>query len=83
MPQNQKIKVLLVDDHPFVLEGVRSCLLARAEFEVVGEAVTGKDAIEKTQALHPSVIVMDITMPIMNGLEATRHLRKSCPKPKF
>jgi len=80
MAETEKIKVLLVDDHPFVLEGIRSCLLARSEFEVVGEAATGKDAIDKTLALHPSVVVMDISMPLMNGLEATRHLRKSCPE---
>jgi len=82
MAETKKIKVLLVDDHPFVLEGIRSCLLARSEFEVVGEAAMGKDAIDKTLALHPSVVVMDISMPLMNGLEATRHLRKSCPEVK-
>jgi two-component system, NarL family, nitrate/nitrite response regulator NarL len=82
MPQTDIIKVLLVDDHPFVLEGIRSCLLARNEFEIVGEASTGKEAVEKTQALAPSVVVMDISMPLMNGLDATRHLRKSCPEAK-
>jgi two-component system, NarL family, nitrate/nitrite response regulator NarL len=78
MSEQEKIKVLLVDDHPFVLEGIRSCLLACPEFDVVGEAVTGKDAVDKTLALRPSVVVMDISMPVMSGLEATRHLRKSC-----
>jgi DNA-binding NarL/FixJ family response regulator len=82
MPQTDIIKVLLVDDHPFVLEGIRSCLLARKEFQIVGEAATGKEAVEKTQALAPSVVVMDISMPLMNGLDATRHLRKSCPEAK-
>lgn len=79
MPEPEKIKVLLVDDHPFVLEGIRSCLISSPDFEVVGEASNGKEAIEKTLALNPAVVVMDITMPIMNGLEATRQLRKSCP----
>jgi two-component system, NarL family, nitrate/nitrite response regulator NarL len=78
----QKIKVLLVDDHPFVLEGIRSYLLTLEEFEVVGEASNGKEAVEKAQALHPAVVVMDITMPVMNGLEATRFLALSCPDVK-
>jgi DNA-binding NarL/FixJ family response regulator len=82
MTEKLKIKVLLVDDHPFVLEGIRSCLLARGDFDVVGEAANGREAVEKAQELRPSVIVMDITMPIMNGLEATRHLRRSLPEVK-
>src|SRR5688500_17209714 len=81
MPSD-KIKVLLVDDHPFVIEGIRSCLLTREEFEVVGEADNGKAAIQKSQLLHPSVIIMDISMPVMNGIDATRHLRKACPEAK-
>lgn len=82
MQENDKIKVLLVDDHPFVLEGIRSCLLARDEFEIVGEAANGREAVEKTQTLQPAVVVMDITMPVMNGLDATRHLRRSVPNAK-
>lgn len=82
MSEQEPIRVLLVDDHPFVLEGIRACLLASEEFEVVGEASTGREAVEKTEALRPSVVVMDITMPVMTGLEATRHLRKSCPDAK-
>jgi DNA-binding NarL/FixJ family response regulator len=82
MQEDEKIKVLLVDDHPFVLEGIRSCLLASHKFDVIGEAGNGKEAIEKSESLKPSVIVMDITMPLMNGLEATRHLRKTAPETK-
>src|SRR5262245_18357668 len=79
MPEQQKIKILLVDDHPFVLEGIRYCLNSHPRFEVVGEASNGKEAIEKSRELNPSVIIMDISMPVMNGLEATRHLRKTAP----
>jgi DNA-binding NarL/FixJ family response regulator len=82
MKDDSKIRVLLVDDHPFVLEGIRSCLATREGFEIVGEAANGKEAIEKSKELNPSVIIMDITMPVMNGLEATRHLRKSLPDVK-
>lgn len=82
MKDNSKIRILLVDDHPFVLEGIRSCLATREQFEIVGEASNGKEAIEKSKELAPSVIIMDITMPVMNGLEATRHLRKTLPEVK-
>jgi DNA-binding NarL/FixJ family response regulator len=77
-----KIRILLVDDHPFVLEGIRSCLQSQEQFEIVGEAANGKEAIEKGRELSPSVMIMDISMPIMNGLEATRHLRKIAPEVK-
>jgi two-component system, NarL family, nitrate/nitrite response regulator NarL len=82
MSEVGKIKVLLADDHPFVLEGIRSCLLAHGQFEIVGEAANGKEAIDKSKELNPSVIVMDISMPMMNGLEATWHLRKAVPEAK-
>jgi DNA-binding NarL/FixJ family response regulator len=82
MQGDPKIEVLLVDDHPFVLEGIRSCLMTRGEFEVVGEAANGREAIDKCRELRPSVVVMDISMPIMNGLDATRHLRKCVPDSK-
>jgi two-component system, NarL family, nitrate/nitrite response regulator NarL len=78
----QKIKVLLVDDHPFVLEGIRSCLASREQIEVVGEANNGQTAVEMAVRLLPDVVVMDITMPIMNGLEATSHLRRLAPNAK-
>jgi DNA-binding NarL/FixJ family response regulator len=74
-----KVRILLVDDHPFVLEGIRSCLAARPDLEVVGEVANGREAIEKAEALQPDIIVMDISMPQMNGLEATRQLRQQLP----
>jgi two-component system nitrate/nitrite response regulator NarL len=82
MEGKAKIRVLLVDDHPFVLQGIRASLLARKQFEIVGEAVNGKEAIEKAKELAPDVIVMDLTMPVMNGVDATRALRKCLPEVK-
>jgi two-component system, NarL family, nitrate/nitrite response regulator NarL len=75
-----KIKVFLVDDHPFVREGVRSCLVRNGQFEIVGEASTGQEAISKVKQFAPDVIIMDITMPGMNGLETTRCLHQSYPQ---
>ena len=77
-----KIKILLVDDHPFIREGVRACLLKYDQFEVVGEASSGKEAIDKARELSPDIIVMDIMMPEMDGLEATKCLREACPQAK-
>jgi two-component system, NarL family, nitrate/nitrite response regulator NarL len=77
-----KIKILLVDDHPFLREGIRSYLSSQDHFEIVGEVGNGHEAIVESQKLHPDVVVMDISMPVMNGLEATRYLRKYLPTAK-
>jgi len=74
-----KIKVLLVDDHPFVLEGVKSCLKDQKRIAIVGEATSGREAIQKTKQLKPDVVVMDVSMPVMDGLEATARLRQANP----
>jgi len=76
------ITVLLAEDHTVVREGFRMLLDAEADLEVVGEAQTGRQAVELTKRLRPSVVVMDIAMPLLNGLEATRQIRKAFPNTK-
>jgi DNA-binding NarL/FixJ family response regulator len=73
------VRVLLADDHPLVRRGLRTILAARSEFEICAEATTGREAIEKAKAASPEVVLLDVSMPDMNGLEATRTLRKMLP----
>ncbi len=70
----KKISVLLAEDHVVVRQGLRALLLAEADIEVVGEAGNGRQATSMTRELRPDVIVMDIAMPMLNGLEATRQI---------
>ena len=77
------IKVLLAEDHTIVRKGIRSLLDKESGIKVIGEAEDGRDAIKKTEALQPDVVVMDIGMPGLNGLEATRQLKKRFPEMKF
>ena len=74
------MRLLIVDDHEVVRRGVRSLLLEQSEFEVCGEAVDGQDALDKARELKPDLIVMDVSMPRLNGLEATRQLRSTLPE---
>jgi len=80
--ENKRIKVLLVDDHAVVRDGIRARFENYPEFEVVGEAVNGRDAIETAAALMPDVVLMDISMPVMNGMDAARQLRETYPDMK-
>jgi DNA-binding NarL/FixJ family response regulator len=77
-----KIKVLLVDDHTVVRQGLRALLLSESTMEIVGEASTGREAIQMAKKFSPDVIVMDIAMPLLNGLEATRQIVRSDPNAK-
>jgi len=72
------ITVLLAEDHAIVREGLRNLLEAEKDIEVVGEASDGRQAVAMTQKLHPDVIVMDIAMPLLNGVEATRQILPAC-----
>ncbi len=74
------IRILLVDDHPIVRQGLRALLEGRLGWEVIGEASDGVEAVEKAKDLNPDVMVLDVTMPKMNGLEACRVLRRQSPQ---
>lgn len=74
------IRVLIADDHPVLRSGIVRILAGEADFEVVGEARDGEEAIQKAKSLHPDVILMDLVMPGVDGIEATRRIRKQDKK---
>lgn len=78
----KKITVLLAEDHMIVREGLRALLNSEKDIEVIGEAENGHQAVELARKLGPAVVVMDIAMPLLNGLEATRHLLRGKPSVK-
>ena len=73
------LRILVVDDHELVRRGLKSILETHADWEVVGEAITGREAIEKAETLRPEVVILDMSMPELNGLEATRGILKVAP----
>ena len=76
----QHIRVLLADDHALVREGTRRLLEAETDVEVVAEAASGEEAVSAAQRLHPNIAIMDIAMPGMGGIEATRQIKGYCPE---
>ena len=80
--KKQIIKVLVADDHPVVRKGLQICLAKQAKMRIVGEAADGDEALRKARELSPDVVLMDISMPGMNGLAVTEVLRKEAPDMK-
>ena len=76
----EKIRVLLADDHTVLREGIRALLNEEADMVVVGEAENGRWAVHLAHELHPDVVLMDIAMPLLNGLEATRQIKRDHPE---
>src|SRR4051812_168064 len=74
-----KLRVLLAEDHAIVREGLKALLDAQPDMEVVGEAADGRQALASAKALEPDVVVMDISMPALNGARATEAIRRECP----
>ena len=74
------LRILVVDDHEVLRRGLRAVLEAHASWKVVGEAVNGRDAVEMAKQLKPDLIIMDINMPEVNGLEATREILEMAPQ---
>jgi DNA-binding NarL/FixJ family response regulator len=78
----KRITVLLVEDHTIVRQGLHLLIEADGDIEIVGEAKTGREAVQMTGELHPEIVVMDIAMPLLNGLQATRQILKALPATK-
>jgi DNA-binding NarL/FixJ family response regulator len=82
MKANPRIRILLAEDHGIVRQGLRALLTLEGDFEIVGEARTGREAVELARSLEPDVVLMDIAMPILNGVEATRQILSTSSRPK-
>ena len=78
----KKIRLMLVDDHPLVREGIRAVLEAKPDMTVVAEAANGREAVRLAGKLRPDVVIMDLAMPLLNGVEAIRQIRKQNPEIK-
>ncbi len=79
----KKTRILLADDHALVRQGFRMILASEDDFEVIGEATNGRDAVELCSTLKPDVVVMDVTMPELNGIESTRRIIEFLPRTRI
>ncbi|MEJ2725914.1 MAG: response regulator transcription factor [Deltaproteobacteria bacterium] len=82
-PKRERTRVLVADDHRVIVSGIKSTLQDHPEFEVVGEAYDGRQAVELIQSLKPEIVIMDISMPELNGLDATLEIKKFYPEAKI
>lgn len=79
---SKNIRIIIADDHRMVREGIRSLLNHQSGIEVLGEAENGREAVQLARELCPDVVLMDISMPLLNGLEATLQIQRDCPNVK-
>ena len=77
------LRILVCDDHDIIRRGLKQLLTAHAGWEVCGEAKTGREAVTMAEQLKPDIVVMDLSMPDLNGLEAARRVRKALPRPRY
>ena len=77
---SEPARLVIVDDHDFVREGMKDMLLDEADIEIVGEAANGREAVELMHGMRPNLILMDVRMPRMDGLAATRTIKRKCPR---
>ena len=75
-----KVRILIADDHPMIRRAVRSTLQDHPHFEVCGEAFDGAQAVEEAKKLKPDVVVLNVTMPVLNGCEAARKIKQTVPQ---
>ena len=80
---HRKKRILIADDHEMLRRGVRNTLQTQPDLEICGEAVNGQDAVEKVKALRPDLVILDINMPVLNGLAAVRQILRHQPQTKI